>query len=196
MIYTFGDSHAVVGWGEIPGVVPGWLGPLTLYAFGNDAYDVLAFKQIDLKDGDAVIYCLGEIDCRCQISKFDEDDSYRQMIQGLVKSYARTVNRMIEQHYAALGVTTCICMVTPPSHETQEDLEYPYMGSDETRKKYHECMNHEIKEMCKLEGFTCFDVYKDYSDKEGFLSLEYSKDVHIVDPRFIIEKIAELGLQG
>ena len=196
MIYTFGDSHAVSGWEQIAGVQPAWLGPLTLYTFGNDAYDVGLLEETVLKAGDTVIYCLGEIDCRCQIYKYGGDHAYDLTIQRLVKRYAKTVNRMIEQYYAVLGITTCIYTVPPPSHDTKEDMQYPFMGSDETRKKYHEYINREIKGMCQQNGFTYFDVYKEYSDKEGFLSPDYSKCMHIVNPKFIMEKIAELGLRG
>ena len=37
-------------------------------------------------------------------------------------------------------------------------------------------MNFKIKELCKVNNFIYFDIYKETSDEEGFLKKEYSDD--------------------
>ena len=199
MIYTIGDSNACTGWGEIPaGVTAIWLGPVLMFTFGKSEYMVSALETLDLKEGDSIIYSFGSIDCRAHVKKFVKDGlSYKQIIEALVDGYMATVRRNT-RHYKGLDINTCIYTVLPPTHngevEAIEVLSHPFLGSDEERKEYCEYTNLKIGEACEREGFMCFDVYKEYSDDQGFLLPEYSSDMHIADPKYLIEKIKELGL--
>jgi len=70
-IFTYGDSHSQCGWRGIKKtkVVINWLGPKLCYTVGNN----IKWKQGkhfnfgNVKDGDSVIFCVGEIDCRAHI---------------------------------------------------------------------------------------------------------------------------------
>ena len=63
-IHTIGDSHSYEGWS---GIVHNHLGPLLCYTFGKEKLNRCDIRNFNIKDGDTVVFCLGEIDCRCHI---------------------------------------------------------------------------------------------------------------------------------
>lgn len=76
----------------------------------------------------------------------------------------------------------CIYNVVPPieKHNICENPEYPYIGTDEERKQYTLYFNNKIKEKCIEKNYIFFDIYNNYTDKNGFLKKELSdNDVHI-----------------
>lgn len=59
-IHTIGDSHCQFGWPE--GVVYHRIGPTLCYSFGKDPIGRCPYYSMGIKEGDTVIFCLGEID--------------------------------------------------------------------------------------------------------------------------------------
>lgn len=86
----------------------------------------------------------------------------------------------------------CIYNVVPPVRKAKvhQNPEYPHLGSDNDRKNYHEYFNKKLKEYCIENDFIFFDVYKEYSDNDGFLKKEMSdNNVHLKDPKPRVEFI-------
>ena len=76
----------------------------------------------------------------------------------------------------------CVFNVVPPVQRanTLENPEYPYLGSDEERRKYVLYFNKNLKQRCIRHGFIFFDVYDKYIDENGFLRKDLSDgNVHI-----------------
>ena len=100
-IYTIGDSHSTADWNNIKNLHTFSVGPILCYNF--------AIRGINLKDGniindgDTVIFCFGEIDCRCHIHKHITNDiSYTDVIDYIVDTYFRPMyisNRHFIQDY-------------------------------------------------------------------------------------------------
>jgi len=66
------------------------------------------------------------------------------------------------------------------------DSAYPFLGTDEERKKYVLYFNKKLKEKCIEYGFTFFDIYDKYIDNNGYLNKKFSDGhVHIKDGQFI-----------
>ena len=57
----------------------------------------------------------------------------------------------------------CVYNVVPPvqKHNTHENLEYPYLGTDEERKKYVLYFNKKLKQKCieKIMFFLMFMIF-------------------------------------
>lgn len=184
VIHTFGDSHSCNGWSGIPNVVAHHLGAKLCFSIGRDG--------INIKDGynvnncDTVIFCFGEIDCRCHIHKhITESNDYKQIIDTIVNNYFIQIQNAVSTFD---NLKTVIYNVVPPiqKHNTAENPEYPYLGTDEERKEYVLYFNEKLKQKCIEYKFVFFDVYNNYIDSNGFLNKSLSDgNVHIRDGTYI-----------
>ena len=178
-IYTIGDSHGHAAW---PAYVKRYyLGPSLCYSFGVDKLKRCDIRLIDLKDNDIIIFCLGEIDCRCHIHKYVQDSSYQFIIDNIVNSYFETIQLIINVSNIKLK-EICVYNVVPPVKKStiQDNPLFPCLGTDEERKEYVLYFNKKLKEKCIEYNYLFFDVYDKYIDSEGFLDKPSSDgNVHI-----------------
>ena len=178
-IHTIGDSHSDNGWS---GVVNHHLGPVLCYSFGKEKLNRCDIRNFNIQDGDTIIFCLGEIDCRCHVHKHVTNAStYQDIIHNIVDRYFEAIELNVSIAQIKLK-NVCVYNVVPPiqKHNTHENPEYPYLGSDEERKQYVLYFNEKLKEKCREKKYIFFDIYNHYADVNGFLSKELSDgNVHI-----------------
>lgn len=191
-IYTFGDSHSVSGWKELYDTLKDYLllygiGPRLCYSFGRDGLDLLNIKEANVQNDDIVIFCFGEIDLRCNIQKYITNNStYKKIIDTMIEKYFIAIEKNIKQ-FDTLNVCVFNVVPTVQKSNTFEYPNHPFMGTDEERKMYVKYFNSKCKEYCATYGYTFFDVYDKYCDKNGYLNKEYSDDnVHIENSIFIL----------
>jgi FkbM family methyltransferase len=183
LLHTIGDSHGgginglVGAFDLIGGVAHHHLGPRLMHSVGRDGLDLRAYG---IADGDTVICCFGEIDCRCHVHKFGPN--YRRTI-------AETVERYVQALLANLGrlprLRICLYNIIPPIRKAGklENPEYPYLGTDEERLAYVTCMNELLAEQCERYGLIFVNVAREYADEQGFLRDSQSDgNVHVADP--------------
>jgi len=175
IIYPVGDSHAWHCWLKIPEASTYTVGPMTLYHFG-------LYKPVvtDLIPKDKiVVFCWGEIDCRCHV--------YMHLpsipcINNLVKNYREAIK--VNTIGRDPGKVWVYNVVPPAKEHPLDNPGFPFLGTGEERLSYAQYMNETLSRMCHVEGWTFVDVYKFYSDKEGFLIPGMSDDqVHVSDPK-------------
>ncbi len=168
-IHTIGDSHSCNGW---PATVKDHhIGPVLCYSFGRDNLGKCDIRNFDIKDGDTIVFCFGEIDCRCHIHKHISEMPYQQIIDITVAQYARAID--INLRVSSLRPRyVCVYNVVPPiqRHKKENHTVYPFLGEDEERKQYVLYFNKKLREMCASRGYIFFDVYDKYTDENGFLS--------------------------
>lgn len=191
-IHTTGDSHSVKGWPS--DIVFHRLGALLCYSFGKEQLDRCDIRNYDIEDGDSLIFCLGEIDCRCHVYKHqNEMKSYMDVIDEIVDNYfeAIKINVLVSEiKFKNIGVYNVVPAIE--KYNTSDNVQYPYLGSDEERRNYVVYFNKKLKEKCLEYGYVFFDVYDKYVDDRGYLSKDLSDDnVHIRDGRYISEFIYE-----
>jgi len=195
VIHTYGDSHATHhgGWTNIQfhpsaGVqiktnhIPGKLA----YSFGRDRMQIVS----GVNNGDVVIFCFGEIDCRCHINKYKPN--WMESINNLVSEYLVNIQRNM---LGICDVVTCVYNVVPPlerenpvNFAAERGSGVPAEGSDKDRQDYTIYMNKKIKEECEKYGYIFFDVYDKYCDEKGFIKVELSdNNCHIKDPKYMSE---------
>ena len=145
-IHTFGDSHSYHGWRSE--VIVHHLGPVLCYSFGNEKLNRCDIRNFNIKEGDTVIFCFGEIDCRCHIHKYITDEiTYQNIIDNIIKNYFDAIELNISTLQIKLK-NVCVYNVVPPveKHNTIENPDYPYLGTDEERKQYYMYFNEKLKE--------------------------------------------------
>ena len=181
-IHTFGDSHSQSGFSEITGIIVNWQGPKLCYSIGRDGFNL---KNI-VKNGDTVIFCFGEIDCRCHIHKhISESNTYKQIIVNITDKYFIAIKNAIVDY---VDLKVAVYNVVPPVQKinTLENPEYPFLGSDDERKLYVTYFNERLRDKCAEYNFVFFDIYNDCADINGFLKKTLSDDnVHIKDSTYI-----------
>jgi FkbM family methyltransferase len=183
LLHTIGDSHGggVSGlsgaFDLVGGVTHHHLGPRLMHSVGRDGLDLRAYG---IADKDTVICCFGEIDCRCHVHKFGPD--YRKTIAATVERYVQALLANLER---LPRLRLCVYNVPPPIRKAGkvENPEYPYLGTDEERRAYVNCMNELLTEQCARHGLIFVDVAREYADEHGFLRDSQSDgNVHVADP--------------
>jgi hypothetical protein len=190
-IHTIGDSHSGGGWTDI---IQHHLGAILCYSFGKEKLNRCDIRNFNIIDGDTIVFCFGEIDCRCHIHKHVTDTTpYRDIINNIVDNYFDAIELNISTSQINLK-NVCVYNVVPPiqRYNTWENPEYPYLGTDEERKNYVLYFNEKLKEKCNEKAYIFFDVYDKYTDENGFLQKELSDgNVHIGNGCYINEFINE-----
>ena len=188
-IHSFGDSHAYFGLKDC-NIEAHYTGPILCYSFGKEKLNRCDIRRFGVKNDDSVIFCFGEIDCRCHIHKhITNATSYAMIIDEIVHNYIHAIKINIENCKVKLK-KVCIYNIVPPiqKYNTEENPDYPYLGSDEERKKYVLYFNKCLKENCEENNWIFFDVYDSYIDNNGFLNKKLSDgNVHIRDSSFLKE---------
>ena len=190
-IHTVGDSHSHNGWS---GIINHHLGAVLCYSFGKEKLERCDIRNFHMKDGDTIVFSLGEIDCRCHVHKhITETTTYQEIINRIIENYFDA----IELNVSVSGITfknICVYNVVPTieRYNTWEHPGFPYLGSDEERKQYTLYFNETLKEKCAEKGYIFFDIYDKYKDGNGFLRKDLSDDnVHIRDGVYIREFIEQ-----
>jgi hypothetical protein len=193
-IHTIGDSHSGSGW---YGIIQQSLGPLLCYTFGNKKLNICDIRNFNIKDGDTIIFCLGEIDCRCHIHKHITDTrTYQDIINDIVDNYFDAIHLNVSVAQIKLK-NVCVYNVVPPVqiYNTWENIDYPFLGTDNERKEYVLYFNKKIKEKCIEKEYIFFDIYNNYIDNNGFLRKDLSDgNVHISNGIYINNFIKENNL--
>jgi hypothetical protein len=192
-IHTIGDSHSHCGW-PISKIINHHLGQVLCYSFGKAKLNRCDIRNFNIKDGDTIVFCLGEIDCRCHIHKHITDTiTYQYIINNIVDNYFEAIKLNVSISQIKLK-NICVYNVVPPIQKfnTEENPDYPYLGTDEERKQYVLYFNEKLKEKCIEKGYIFFDIYDNYTDESGFLRKDLSDDnVHIDNGVYISNFINE-----
>ena len=194
-IHTIGDSHS--GFGDSKEIVKHNLGSGLCYSFGIKKLDRCDIRNFDFKDGDTIIFCLGEIDCRCHVHKhITQSKTYQDVIDDIVNNYIEAIELNISVSKINFG-NVCVYNVVPPIQRwnTWENPEFPYLGTDEERKQYVLYFNKKLKERCIEKEYIFFDIYNNYTDENGFLRKDLSDgNVHIANEIYINKFIKDNNL--
>jgi hypothetical protein len=193
-IYTTGDSHSCNGW---TGIIQHHLGPVLCYSFGKEKLNRCDIRGFNMKDGDTIVFCFGEIDCRCHIHKQIRDTiTYQDIINKIVDKYFEAIELNISISKINFN-NICVYNVVPPvqKNNVSNNLEFPFLGTDEERKEYVLYFNKRLKEKCIENDYIFFDIYNNYIDENGFLIKDLSDgNVHISNGIYISNFIKENNL--
>lgn len=195
-IHTFGDSHSHEGWQHIENnktfpipIHVHLLGPKLMYTVGRDKLDVLNFKARGVEEGDIVICCFGEIDCRSHIYKF-KHLGYKNVIDEIVDKYVDVIDLNKQQFN---NLTVGIYNIVPPvrkeiihSRPDWINKSFPHLGEDEERRDYVQYSNSCLKRKCEEYNYIFVDIYKEHEGEDGFI-IHSDGNLHIGTPKFLEE---------
>jgi hypothetical protein len=192
-IHTIGDSHAVGGFNTILNIHYHTLGPKTCYRFGRETIDIR--QRFGINEGETVIFCLGEIDCRNHIKRHCTDTrDYKNVIDELIANYFESIRRSVG---GFTNLKVSVYNVVPAVRTFDKHVfNIPdYIGSDEERKSYALYFNERIAKKCTEYNYIFFNVYNYFTDSDGFMDKKKSDvSVHIRDVD-IIEEFIENNLR-
>tara|TARA_B100002051_G_C16684633_1_gene611898 strand:- start:878 stop:1513 length:636 start_codon:yes stop_codon:yes gene_type:complete len=186
--HTFGDSHSQSFPFDVDNIH--WIGPVLCYSFGKENLKRCDISKFNVKDNDTVIFCFGEIDCRCHIHKhISENNTYIDIINNLVKNYVKAIQINIENFDKKLRDICIFNIPPPPFEEKSKNSEYPFIGSPYDRKKYVLYFNKCLKKKCIENNWVFFDIYKKCINKNGFLdkNIMCPNGIHIDNHKLFID---------
>ena len=164
-IYTIGDSHCTKrfsAWGDCSNLTDIWLGAVLCYSFSKKRLKKFDIRKFNIKNNSTLIFCFGEIDCRCHIHKYiTPKNSYQNIIDDIVSSYIETIKFQME----ISGLTfknISIYNVPPPVKQLEgmyENKDFPFLGSNDERRDYTLYFNKILKEKCNENNWIFFDVF-------------------------------------
>jgi len=146
-----------------------------------------------IQEGETIVFCFGEIDCRCHVHKhITESLSYTDIIDRIVNNYFDAIDlNIIESGFTNLKV--CVYNVVPPIEREKtvfENPDFPFLGSDNERKMYVLYFNAKLKEKCSEKGYIFVDIFDKYATEDGFMNTNLSDgNVHILDKTYLEEFI-------
>jgi len=192
-IHTVGDSHSLFGWPNY--INKCHVGPMLCYSFGKEKLNRIDIRKYNMKDGDTIIFSLGEIDCRGHIYKYiTETNTYQNIIDNIVQGYFEAIHLNIATSLVKFK-NVCIYNVVPTIVTTNIGSGhpvYPWIGDDSIRKEIVLYFNKMLKEKCEEYNYIFFDIFHKYTDNNGFLNTEFSDgSVHIKDGKYLNEFIIE-----
>jgi hypothetical protein len=115
-IHTIGDSHSGFGWS---GIIQHSLGPVLCYSFGKEKIERCDIRNFNIKDGDTIVFCLGEIDCRCHIhNQIRDTTTYQDIINSIVDNYFEAIELNVSNSQIKLK-NVCVYNVVPPIQKKQ-----------------------------------------------------------------------------
>ena len=197
-IHTFWDSHAVFAWNKILSkklhIVTHTLWPKLMYSVWRDWLNLLDISKPEywVKDWDNIVFCFGEIDCRCHIHKY-QLKWVKNVIESMIDSYMETI---VDNVSLFRKLKVYVYNVVPPASNSwrDNDPDFPFLWSDNDRLWYVMRMNNQIKSRCEDLGFTYVDIFDQYSDIENMLDERYSDGhVHIKNPKYL-QQFLELNI--
>lgn len=195
-IHTIGDSHSTFGWNN--NIEKNWIGPVLCYSFGKEKLSRCDIRNFNIKHGDSLIFCFGEIDCRAHIKKhITETITFQEIIDSIVISYFEAIELNII--VSGLKLKNICVYNIPPTCSWIETLDlpvYPWIGTKEDRKSYALYFNKKLKEKCLEKGYIFFDIYDKCCDENGYLRKDVSCEymLHIIDTNLLDEFINEHDL--
>jgi hypothetical protein len=141
-LFSIGDSHCYHGWQHVH--IDGlniithkdFISRTCSY-FGIARLNLVDIKKLGVSDGDIVSFLFGEIDCTCNIHRYQ--DQYIEIIDKIVENYFYAIKENIDQFNELMVI---VASITPPiskiryKADRHTDSLFPILGEDEDRKKY------------------------------------------------------------
>jgi len=176
ILHTLGDSHSLYGWNQL--TVPGYeeirihhLGARLMYTFGKHGAELDGVRHAvaQIRPGDALVTCFGEIDCRAH--------AHVHGIEWLAARYVAAVCAVAEE-YDLLGPIAVMSVVPPQRNPAPISA-----GSAEERLGYVRALNADLRQEAGEHGLRYLDVYTPYADSDGFMREDLvGRRGHIGDP--------------
>ena len=151
-----------------------WLGPVTYWRLCRDQNNFINLNDF-CQPGQNVMISLGEIDIRSNILKYNQDSPIENIdymidkINNFIINSKNNINLHLISIIPPIKSSNCISI----------NSDFPFIGTDDERRKLTEYFNKCLKKIAKKNSIGYFDIHKVYSDNKGFLDIESSdKIVH------------------
>ncbi|WP_254508120.1 methyltransferase domain-containing protein [Anatilimnocola floriformis] len=178
-LWIFGDSHSEYTFGGFPGVRIQRMDSVTMHRIGRDGLDVSSHA---IAPGDRVLWCYGEVDCRCHVARQCEAGrGEEEILTTLVTNYLNALQRNAD-HFPR--VQFGVVSVIPPARVelSRQDSTLPFVGDNSARSRFTQTLNRMLREMCAQRSFLYIDVWALFADAEGMLNYALSDgQVHAGD---------------
>lgn len=183
-LHTVGDSHSLYPWSAVRlpwlEVVCHHLGARLMYSFGRDRGRLVDLRRLGVADGEAVVFCFGEIDARYHVGRYVAGgEAVIDVCNRLLRGYVEAV----EEVTTGYGRLTVMLNALPPPRRYKAPSRFFWTGTDLERQTYFRTLNVGLRVVCATRGWWFVDAWKPTADADGFLRDDVSdRKTHVIDP--------------
>ena len=194
-IFVFGDSHAGKFGGDARFKL---VGPPAPTAWGlasekarSESLFMLQMMLHFAKDGDTVLFVLGEIDCRVHIYRQSiiQKREANEIIFDVVERYGRVVKDVRDHNPVKVAV-----LDVPPAVKQPNVYMVDYYGTRDQRAEIARRFNIVLRDWCEKNEICFIEIYDRLTDERGWLKDEYAEDeVHVsgVVVPFVVQQLEQ-----
>lgn len=144
-----------------------------------------AYQQyFNINNGDSVVFCFGEIDCRLLFSRDEILNTWKDVVDSVIPKYFEAIKSNIDYFDC---VCTMVKSIDPPAKDI-DIIQYPKEGTQEHRKDVILYVNNKIKEYCETYDYMFFDTYDKYCGNDGYMNMDFCDGSnHLFDPVYYID---------
>jgi hypothetical protein len=154
-----------------------------------ESFKLPYYHDFNIKEGDAVMFGFGEIDCRLIFSYSGYSETWKEMVDIVIPNYFDAIKLNVEKFD---HIHTMVFNIIPP---TEDKYMHPtqIIGPDTARKDVALYMNKQINEYCEKCNYIFFNIYDKCCDENGYLNRELSDEsFHIYNPIYHMEFLNNL----
>ncbi|MCX5807284.1 MAG: hypothetical protein NT010_14680 [Proteobacteria bacterium] len=203
MIHCIGDSHVMIFTGidevkenndSLTFFRTHWIGPRTAFNIIDKTDIISRIVEGNLQEGDSILFCFGEIDCRAHLLKQAEmqNKPLTDIVHNCVSRYVKIFE------FAKRYGHRIIALSVPPSGFGDWDYgEFPTYGSCHQRLEATKLFNRSLEEYCENNDVYFVSIFEKLLDNNGMPDpIYYIDNIHLsqrVMP-FIIDELCKLSL--
>jgi len=151
-------------------------GAITMYRIGRDAGELGAasLAEIDVRDGDALVFVFGEIDVRCHVMQQHarQGRSVEEIVERLADAYiGRLAEVAARVPHSLIGVSGVIPPFDPPNYGPANP---PIVGTLAERVVVARLLNETLERRAAAAGFLYFDAMNELAGPDGSLPVDRS----------------------
>ena len=201
MIHCIGDSHVylfsgvdmIAGNDVLPYFKTYRLGPHTAYNAILRRNLIERIIMNEVRQGDLIMFCFGEIDCRAHLIKQSElqKKPLKDVVTDCVDRYFKIFE--IAKQY---GFSLIAWNVPPSSLEDIEYGEYSTYGSCKQRNETTQLFNELLKKRCEKYGVIFLSIFDKLIDTDGLTNTSYYLDQIHLSQKTMPLILGELQHQG
>lgn len=167
-VFAYGDSHVGI-FRRVPECLVIRDDSYTMYRIGRDQINALNISNLPIRNGDAVMFCFGQVDVGWHISKqLNIGRNLNETIETIVVNYLDAIDVITAAYPNLIKIVYSV----PPASEFVDNPAIPYTASLKDRILFTKKLNSFLEALCPNHNIEFLNAYDSFADREDVLRKE------------------------